>query len=179
MRLIFEGNTDLVLSSLQIRAVSPSGEHDSLQERFDASGTVAWTSETATSAGLLAEGMDLTRYPPGRLRAFGHSPSLLLPEVQWPSDGTVIGWIEFSVPENTMAQLFYLSGPLTEYSEEASIPQFVKRGRNMFIVNVTANLTGRLRFDPGRVRGDYEIHAVRLYSRRPSAEAKTLIARSA
>src|SRR5215831_4804322 len=95
MRLIFGGKTDLVLSSLQIRAVSPSDEHDSLQERFDASGTVAWTSETAPSAGLLAEGMDLTRYPPGRLRAFGHSPSLLLPEVQWPSDGTVIGWIEF------------------------------------------------------------------------------------
>jgi hypothetical protein len=179
LRLVFGGSNETLLSSLQIRGVDPSSEGVSLKERFDASETRGWTLGQPTRTELLAKGMDLLRCPAGLFRAFGHGPSLLLPEVPWPPGGTTIGWIDFSVPDDTIAQLFYRSGPLTEYSQEASLPQFVKRGRNLFALSLTANLTGRLRFDPGRVKGDYEIHALRLYSRRPSAEARTLIARSA
>jgi hypothetical protein len=123
--------------------------------------------------------MDIRAHPAGRFRSIGQLPSLLLPEVRWPSDATIIGWIDFSVPANTNAQLFYMSGPLTDYAQEASIVQFVERGRNLFIVDLTASLTGRLRFDPGKVPGDYEIHAIRLYARGPSAQAGTSIARTA
>jgi len=179
MRLVFGGSNETLLSSLQIRGVDPSREGVSLKERFDASETLGWTLGQPTRTELLVNGMDLLRCPAGLFRAFGPGPSLLLPEVPWPPGGTTIGWIDFSVPEDTIAQLYYRSGPLTEYCQEASLSQFVKCGRNLFPLNLTANLTGRLRFDPGRVKGDYEIHALRLYCRRPSAEARTLIARSA
>jgi len=178
-RLEFEGRSESVLSSLEIRLVSPSEGGASFKQRFDASTASAWKLESAANDGLLAERMDLLPYPAGHYRAFGKNPSLLLPEVPWPPDGTLIGWFDFSVPDDTTAQLFYLSGPLTEYSQEASIPQLVKRGRNIFTVKLTANLTGRLRFDPGKVKGDYEIHEVCLYSRGPSSDLQRPIARSA
>ena len=179
VRLVFEGSGDSVVESLQIREVSSHGERRSLEERFEASETVVWTLGSGSVSGLLATGMDILPHPAGRFLSFGDGPSLLLPEVRWPPNGSIIGWIDFSVPENTTAQLFYMSGPLNDYAQEASIVQSVKRGRNIFIVNLMANLTGRLRFDPGKVPGDYEIHAIRLYARGPSAQAETSIARTA
>jgi hypothetical protein len=150
-----------------------------LKERFEASDAIGWELKAAARPEVITDSVDLFPWPAGYFRSLGNDPGLLLPDIPWPLGGTLLGWIDFSVPVETTAQLFFLNGSMTNYSEEASIRKLARKGRNLFALNLTANLTGRLRFDPGEVPGDYQVHGCCLYLQRPRVDLAALTAQSA
>jgi hypothetical protein len=92
-------------------------------------------------------------------------PQLLLPEIPYDKNESCLVRVDLTVPAATVLQLFYQreGEPSPAYTENRSIVTPLFAGRNVRILEIPApGLVGRLRLDPGGLRGDYVLHGVEL-----------------
>jgi len=94
----------------------------------------------------------------------GIDPYLLLPKLELSHNKHVAIEIDFTVPKNTTAQLFYCTNNDKKFSKEKRINFKAIKGRNnLKFVLPEKEINGkRIRFDPGNKSGKYIIHSVEI-----------------
>lgn len=92
------------------------------------------------------------------IEAINDDPQLLLPNQTTNNDGRIAFAVKLNSPHKTNCQLFYSQGNET-FSEKKSIIKHIKKGVNYIHMKIYAkeNAPIRLRFDPGKKKGNYEI----------------------
>lgn len=95
-------------------------------------------------------------------RSTGNDPSFILPEMKLAENKFAALKIDFSIPEQTFAQIFYLTDQSENFNGEQSVLLQAEKGRNVLIFyfpekGVKGN---SIRFDPGLVPGDYVLHSI-------------------
>lgn len=95
----------------------------------------------------------------------GNDPILIFPKVKLPSDKMIVVKIELSVPESTIAQLWYFVGNSQSNKTFHEIKIDVQKGYNtVFFFLPQIGVKGDyLRFDPGLVKGEYKISGVEFF----------------
>ena len=95
--------------------------------------------------------------------ATNHDPHFLLPAIRLPHDRPIKLVMDLHCPKNTEFQVFYSTHEAGKHSEAESIRRPVKKGRNRFsLVLPGRKYTGRIRIDPGRVKGRYLLRSIKV-----------------
>jgi alginate O-acetyltransferase complex protein AlgJ len=94
----------------------------------------------------------------------GNDPSLIFSEMDLDGDKFGAIKIDFTVPEQTTAQIFYLTNVAENFNGEQSLYLQAKKGRNVLVFYFPEKevKNDRIRFDPGVVPGDYIIHSIEI-----------------
>ncbi len=95
----------------------------------------------------------------------GNDPFLMLPALDLSKDKLVVINIEFTIPCNSITQIFYQTKDEKQYSEEKSIRIKANQGQNkIHYILPEKSINGKvLRFDPGTFSGDYVIHSIEIF----------------
>ena len=94
----------------------------------------------------------------------GSDPSFILPEMKLTENKFAALKIDFSIPEQSAAQIFYLTNKNKYFNGEQSVVMQAEKGRNVlvFYFPETGIKNKPIRFDPGAVTGDYIIHSIEI-----------------
>ena len=92
----------------------------------------------------------------------GNDPSFVLPDMELAEDKFAALKIDFSIPEQTVAQIFYLTDQNKDFNGEQSVLLQAEKGRNVLVFYIPEKgvKSYPIRFDPGLVPGDYIIHSI-------------------
>jgi glycosyltransferase involved in cell wall biosynthesis len=97
------------------------------------------------------------------LHSSGEDPWVGLPEIVRPADCNLLLRVDMICPADTILQVFYKTTDCPGYSEAMSISKSVKTGRNVMIIPLNQpDICGALRLDPGKIPGEFVIHAIEL-----------------
>lgn len=92
------------------------------------------------------------------ITATGNDPSVFVPE--FPFKPCIVK-VDLTAPGESAAQIFYLVGTETVYTEQHSAVQKIKAGRNVLYFRIsTPNVSGKWRFDPGDLAGEFVLHSM-------------------
>lgn len=112
---------------------------------FDMAGTIKGAAENGS--GLV-------------IQSIGQDPQILLPELDYAGKRVVVE-AEVTVPAATHAQVYVQTPSKRRYSEDQSVALPVRAGRQRLEFSLGAfEVCGALRFDPGRLPGDYTLHTL-------------------
>ncbi len=100
------------------------------------------------------------------ITALGNDPSTLLPEFSSPPHGSIVVKIEIDSPRDTISQIFYTTTKKQSiFSEEMSKKRPVFGGLNKLYFQLPGEeISGPLRFDPGKKIGKYLLHSIEVRS---------------
>lgn len=99
------------------------------------------------------------------LHSSGEDPWVGFPEILQPPDRNLALKVDMACPADTILQVFYKTADSPSYSEAMSVSRTVKTGRNVVIIPLKqTDICGPLRFDPGKMPGEYIIHSIELRS---------------
>ncbi len=106
---------------------------------------------------------DLSTPGPLVLHASDGDPSVLLPLFDYPAGEELHLLVDIDSPAETQLALYYSTSTGRGYDESRTIRNPLRRGRNVAILTFNSKgLEGRLRLDPGEVRGSYQIHRIEI-----------------
>lgn len=106
-----------------------------------------------------ADGLHLT---------FSHDdPVIFLPTLAFARDRPTLLRVDLSLPQSGTLQIFYETASEPGYAEARSVRLALPAGRHARIIELPADVSGRLRLDPGPRAGEYVLHDIEL--RQPSA----------
>lgn len=97
------------------------------------------------------------------LTATGEDPYLHLPEMEVDPGRTASIVVEVTVPSNCVVEIFYESPGDERLTPEKSVSWNVGAGRHRLVRQIAHPINGRLRIDPGNVRGEYRIHRIEIH----------------
>jgi hypothetical protein len=97
-----------------------------------------------------------------RFQSRGNDPSFVLPDMKLAENKFAALKIDFSIPEQTFAQIFYLTNQNKNFNRDQSLILQAEKGRNVMVFyfpekGVKGNF---IRFDPGTVTGEYILHSI-------------------
>jgi glycosyltransferase involved in cell wall biosynthesis len=105
------------------------------------------------------------------VRAKGEDPMLILPPLILPPGSPIHLVLEITSPAATDVQLFWATATAPDYSEIQSVRARIKIGRQIVALSTPpADFAGRLRLDPGRRPGVYQIHRLEVRAADSDAE---------
>lgn len=92
----------------------------------------------------------------------GNDPSFVLPDMKLTENKFAALKIDFSIPKQTVAQIFYLTNQNENFNGEQSLILQAEKGRNVLIFYFPEKgvKSHPIRFDPGLVPGDYVLHSI-------------------
>lgn len=140
-----------------------------LAQMFTAAGTVLLSLKTPEELERIQPFRDVTlsRQLNGlKITSTGPDPSVLIPDF---SNKNPIVKIVIESPAITTLQLFYRLPRQRGYKEAQSLIQQIAAGRNVVYAELPDPAwTGRLRLDPGDVRGDYILESIEVKAVAPA-----------
>jgi len=97
------------------------------------------------------------------VEATNHDPHFSLPDFDLPQNRPMMLVLDISCPTQTEFQVFYSTNKGGKYTEEESIKRPLKKGWNkLSLVLSGRKYTGRIRIDPGRVKGRYLLRSIKV-----------------
>lgn len=92
----------------------------------------------------------------------GNDPSFILPDMKLAENKFAALKIDFSIPEQTIAQIFYLTDQNENFNGDQSLFLQAEKGRNVLIFYFPEKgvKSHPIRFDPGLVPGEYVLHSI-------------------
>ena len=99
------------------------------------------------------------------ITAHGADPALLLPPLRLLGHHRLVLAIDITAPTQTTLRCFYNTEEFPEgYHRERRLKSPLRAGRNRVFLELSVeNLSGRLRFDPGSLPGEYRLHSLAVY----------------
>jgi hypothetical protein len=103
------------------------------------------------------------------IRSSGRAPQLLLPAIASLSGRPLMLRAEITAPQDTELRVYYCRASQADYSLTRYAGGTLSAGHNVVYLNVDVpDLSGRLRFDPGRCAGEFYLHGLELRTPEPA-----------
>jgi hypothetical protein len=174
VKLIERFNPDLVIYQMGAQSLFRQHEYTKMDN------TVPYETERKMNKLIALEGRNLSERLSGyhqiekkvitdgelQFTATGEDPFLFFPSLTLPGNEKIAIRITFSVPGETVSQLFYTTEKNRAYNQQQSVSLNAKAGENILTFYLPEMFSGSrpVRFDPGNIPGQYSIRKAEFFS---------------